>query len=123
MLQAISKEGMTHAKQFGWPITAPVNIIGIISTLKFMRSTYGKSIITRKVVNFAKSCILSCLSIFDNNKSGFTVPLLKYKRLILKLRILLAGHTVSMVNYFLKKMLPTVKQGLGSFLFRDCKIK
>ena len=40
------------AKQYGWPITAPVKIIGI----------------TRNFVNFAKNCILSCLSIYDNNK-------------------------------------------------------
>ena len=41
-----------EAKQYGWPITAPVKIIGI----------------TRNFVNFAKTCILSCLSIFDHKE-------------------------------------------------------
>ena len=50
-------------------------------------------------------------------KNGFTVPLLKYKHLNLKLRMLLADHTVSVVTYCLNKMLPTVKQWLDSFVY------
>ena len=52
-------------------------------------------------LNFAKSYILSCLSKFYNKKK-FTVPFLKYKRLKLKLRVFLAGHSVAMVTYCVK---------------------
>ena len=44
-----------------------------------------------------------------NNENGFTMPFLKYKRLNLKLRVFLAGQTVSMVTYCVTKMM------LGSF--------
>ena len=49
----------------------------------------------RIFLNFAKSYILSCLSKHYNK----TVPFLKYKRLKLKLRVFLAGHSVAMVTY------------------------
>ena len=32
-------------------------------------------------------------------RKNFTVPFLKYKRLKLKLRVFLAGHSVAMVTY------------------------
>ena len=57
-------------------------------------------------LNFAESCISSCLSKFCNKKK-FTVPFLKYKRLKLKLRVFLAGHCVAMVTYCVTKKLPT----------------
>ena len=38
-------------------------------------------------------------------ENGFTEPLLKYKHLNLKLRVLLVGHTVSMVTYCDTKMI------------------
>ena len=34
-----------------------------------------------------------------SNKKNFTMPFLKYKRLKLKLRVFLAGHSVAMVTY------------------------
>ena len=49
----------------------------------------------RVFLNFAKSCISSCFSKFYNKKN-FTVPLLKYKCLKLKLSVFLAGHSVAM---------------------------
>ena len=39
-----------------------------------------------------KSCILLCLSQFDNKKWGSPSLLLSYKHLKLKLRVLLTGH-------------------------------
>jgi len=65
-------------------------------------------------LNCAKSCILPCLPKFDNKKS-FTVPFLKYKRLKLKLRVFLAGHSVAMVTYFVTKLIPTCLPVIGQF--------
>ena len=61
----------------------------------------------RIVLNFAKSCLLSCLS-----KKDFAVPFLKYKRLNLNLRVFLAGHSVAMVTYCVTKMCSPV---IGQF--------
>ena len=68
----------------------------------------------RIVLNFAKSYILSCLSKFYNKKK-FTVPFLKYKRLKLKLRVFLAGHSVAMVTYNVTKIIPTCLTVIGKF--------
>ena len=40
-------------------------------------------------------------------RKNFTVPFLKYKRLKLKLRVFLAGHSVAMVTYNVTKTIPT----------------
>ena len=40
-------------------------------------------------------------------RKNFTEPVLKYKRLKLKLRVFLAGHSVAMVTYFVTEMIPT----------------
>ena len=61
----------------------------------------------RIFLNFAKSCISSCLSKFYNKKKNFTVPFLKYKRLKLKLGVFLAGHNVAMVTYNVTKIIST----------------
>ena len=66
----------------------------------------------RIFLNFAKSCISSCLSNFYNKKK-FTAPFLKYKRLKLKLRVFLAGHSVAMVSYSVTKIIPTCSQVIG----------
>ena len=65
-------------------------------------------------LNFTKSCFLSFLSKFYNKKK-FTVPFLKYKRLKLKLRLILPGHNVSMVNYFVTKFIPKCSPVIGQF--------
>ena len=52
----------------------------------------------RNFLNFAKRCILPAYQISIIRKK-FTVPFLKYKRLKLKLRVFLAGHSVTMVTY------------------------
>ena len=58
-------------------------------------------------LNFAKSCILTCLLQFDNKKWGTLSSFLSYKSLKLKLRVLLAGHIVAMVTYYIKRMTAT----------------
>ena len=65
-------------------------------------------------LNFAKSCILSCLSKFYNKKH-FTVPFLKYKGLKLKLRVFSGGHSVAMVTYCVTKIIPTCSPVIGQF--------
>ena len=45
----------------------------------------------RMFLNFAKNCVLSCLSKFDIKKK-LSMPFLKYKRLKLKLTVFLAGQ-------------------------------
>ena len=70
----------------------------------------------RVYFNFATSYILSCLSKFYHKKN-FTVPLLKYNSLRLKLRVFLAGHSVAMVTFCVTKTeYQRVHQYLSSFL-------
>ena len=45
----------------------------------------------------------------------FTAPFLKYKRLKLKLRVFLAGHSVAMVTYNVTKIIPTCSTMIGQF--------
>ena len=66
----------------------------------------------RIFLNFAKSCILSCLSKVDNIKN-FTVPFLNYKPLKLELRVFLGVYTVAMVTYCVTKMVPTFSPMIG----------
>ena len=46
-------------------------------------------------------------------RKKFTVPFLKYKRLELKLRVFLAGHSVAMVTYFITKIIPMYSPVIG----------
>ena len=46
-------------------------------------------------------------------RKKFTVPFLKYKRLKLKLRVFLAGHSVAMVTYTVTKIIPTCSPMIG----------
>ena len=41
------------------------------------------------------------------------MPFLKYKRLKLKLRVFLAGHSVTMVTYCVTKMIPLCSLVIG----------
>ena len=55
-------------------------------------------------LNFANSCILPCLSNSIIKKIHRAV--FEYKRLKLKLRVFLAGHSVAMVTYCITKIIP-----------------
>ena len=48
-------------------------------------------------------------------RKNFTVPFLKYKRLKLKLRVFLAGHSVAMVTHCVTKIIPTCSPMIGQF--------
>ena len=43
------------------------------------------------------------------------MPFWKYKRLKLKLRVFLADHSVSMVTYYVTKIIPTYSPMIGQF--------
>ena len=88
--------------------------MGFRATLNFRKFKVALNPMYRIFLNLAKSCILSCLSKFYNKKK-FTVPFLKYKRLKLKLRVLLAGHSVAMVTYCVTKIIPTCSPMIGKF--------
>ena len=66
-------------------------------------------------LNFAKSCILSCLLQFDNKKWGSPSSFSSYKRLKLKLMVFLAGHIVDMVTYCAIKLTATCSPMIGQF--------
>ena len=66
-------------------------------------------------LNFANSHILFRLSKFCNKKK-LTVPFLKYKRLKLKLRVFLAGHSNAVVTYCVTKIIPACSAVIGQFL-------
>ena len=88
--------------------------MGFRATLNFRKFKVALNPMYRIFLNLAKSFILSCLSKFYNKKK-FTVPFLKYKRLKLKLRVVLAGHSVAMVTYCVTKIIPTCSPMIGKF--------
>ena len=89
--------------------------MGFRATLNFRKFKVALNPMYRIFSNFAKSCVLSCLSKLDNIKN-FTVPFLNYKPLKLQLRVFLRGHTVAMVTYCVTKMMPTCSPMIGQFL-------
>jgi len=46
-------------------------------------------------------------------RKKITLPFLKYKRLNLKLRVFLAGHSAATVTYCVTKMIPTCSPVIG----------
>ena len=92
----------------------PAVAINFDGTLNFRKFKVALNSMYRIFLNFAKSCILSCLSNSIIRKN-FTVPFLKYKRLKLKLRVFLAGHSVAMVTSRVTKIIPTCSPMIGQF--------
>ena len=66
--------------------------------------------------NFAKIKVASHPA-YQNSiiRSNFTVLFLKCKRLKLKLRVFLAGHSLAMVTYSVTKIIPTCLPRIGQF--------
>ena len=83
-------------------------------SLNFRKFKVALNPLHKSFLNFAKSCILSCLS-NSTIRKRFTVPFLKYKRLKLKLRVSLVGHSVAMVTYLFTKIIPTCLPVIGQF--------
>jgi len=88
--------------------------MGFRATLNFRKFKVALNHMYRIFLNFAKSCILSCLPKFDIKKK-FHRAVFKYKRLKLKLRVFLAGHSIAMVTYCVTKLIPTCSPVTGQF--------
>ena len=88
---------------------------GFRATLNFRKIKVALNPLRRIFLNFAKSCILSCLLQFDDKKWGSPSSFLSYKRLKLKLRVFLAGHIVAMVTYCATKLTATCSPTIGQF--------
>ena len=83
-------------------------------TLNFRKFKVALNPMYRIFLNFAKSCVLSCLSIVDNIKKIHRAVFF-YKPLKLQLRVFLASNTVAMVTYCVTKMVTTCSPMVGQF--------
>ena len=88
--------------------------MGFRVTLNFQKFEVALNPMYRIFLNFAKRCILSCSSKFDNKKK-FDRAFLRCKHLKLLLRVFLPGHSVAMVTYGVIKILPTCSPLIGQF--------
>ena len=86
--------------------------MGFRATLNFRKFKVALNPMYRIFLNFAKGYTSSCISNFCNKKK-FTVPFMRYKRLKLKLRVFLAGHSVAMVTYNVTKLISTCSPMIG----------
>ena len=68
----------------------------------------------RFFLNFAKSCILSCLSKLISKKK-FHRAVFEYKYLKLTLRVFLAGYSIAMVTHCVTKMILPCSPVIGQF--------
>ena len=71
-------------------------------------------LLRRNFFNFAKSCILTCLSLFNNEKWGSPDSFLSYKHLKAKLRVFLTGKTVAIVTSDVMKITTTCLAMIGN---------
>ena len=107
---------------FDSPCPAPVfarPFVYIILRLKeahngFQQFKVALKPLRRIFFNFAKSCILTCLSLFNNKKWGSPDSFLSYKHLKAKLRGLLTGKTVAIVTSDVMKMTTTCLAMIGN---------
>ena len=58
---------------------------------------------------------LPLILISSYNKKKIHSAVLRYKRLKLKLRVFLAGHSIAMVTYSATKIIPTRSPVIGQF--------
>ena len=82
----------------------------------FRKVKVALKLLRRNFFNFAKSCILTCQSLFNNKKWGSPDSLLSYKHLKGKLRVFLTGKTVAIVTSDVKKRTTTYSAMIG-YLF------
>ena len=73
-------------------------------------------------LNFAKSCIVSCFSQFDNKKRGLRSLFLSYKSLKLKLGVFLASHIIAMVAYCATKLNATLYSAMIGQIFHTMRL-
>ena len=83
------------------------------ATLNVRKFKVALKLLRRNFFNFAKSCILTCQSLFNNNKWGSPDSFLSYKHLKGKLRVFLTGKTVAIVTSDVMKMTTTYSAMIG----------
>jgi len=83
--------------------------MGFIATLNFRKFKVALNPMYRTLPKVAS------YPAYQNSilRKKFTMPFLKYKRLNLKLRVFLAGHSVAMVTYCATKMTSTCPLVIG----------
>ena len=85
------------------------------ATLNFRKFKVALKLLRGNFCNFAKSCILTCQSLFNNKKWGSPDLFLSYKHLKGKLRVFLTGKTVAIVTSDVMKMTTTYLAMIGHF--------
>ena len=85
----------------------------LYNLIYFMSNKVALNPLQRISLNFAKSCILLCLSQLDNKKWGSPSSFFSYKSFKLKLRVFLAGNIVAMVSYCATKLTATSSPMIG----------
>ena len=88
---------------------------GFRATLNFRKFKVALNLMYRIFLNFAKSCVLSCLSKVSNIKKIHRAVFKKFKLWKLKLRVFLAGHSVAMVTHCVTKLIPTCSPVIAQF--------
>ena len=86
---------------------------GFRATLNFQKFKVALKLLLGNFFNFAKSCILTCQSLFNNKKWGSPDSFLSYKHLKGKLRVFLTGKTVAIVTSDVMKMATTYLAMIG----------
>ena len=87
---------------------------GFRATSNFRKFKVALKPLRRIFFNFAKSCVLTCLSLFNNKKWGSPDSFLSYKHLKGKLRVFLTGKTVAIVTSDVMKMTATCSAMIGN---------
>ena len=83
------------------------------ATLNFRKFKGALNLLRRNFFNFAKSCIVTCQSLFNNKQWGSPDSFLSYKHLKGKLRVFLTGKTVAIVTSDVMKMTTTYSAMIG----------
>ena len=87
---------------------------GFRATLKLRKFKVALKPLRTNFFNFAKSCVLTCQSLFNNKKWGSPDSFLSYKHLKGKLRVFLTGKTVAIVTNDVMKMTATCSAMIGN---------
>ena len=92
-------------KRFIWTIYSPY----------FQQKKFKVALkpLRRNFFNFAKSCILTCQSLFNNKKWGSPDSFLSYQHLKGKLRVFLTDKTVAIVTSDVMKRTATYSAMIG----------
>ena len=86
---------------------------GFRATLNFRKFKVALKPLRRNFFKFARSCILTCQSLFNNKKWGSPDSFLSYKHLKGKLRVFLTGKTVAILTNDIMKMTTTYSAMIG----------